>query len=398
MLNAYDDVTTWDVIVLGAGAAGLFCAAIAASHGARVVVLEHNAKPGKKIRISGGGRCNFTNLHTTHQNFLSENPDFARSALSRYTPQDFIDLVDRYGIAWHEKTLGQLFCDGSAQQIIDMLMDECKSAGAEVHLATTVEHVERFQMFDVETNVGIYRSHRLVLATGGLSIPALGATGIGYGIARHFGHRVVTPEPALVPMVCDAEWDARFGSLSGVSMDVEAQSDGPPFRENLLFTHKGLSGPAILQASSYWHDGGVLEIDTIPDTDDEGLYTRLRVDKRILRNALSDVLPLRFLQQWSDPRLDHKAIDLKRAQVMDLLESLHHWTVEPTTTEGFAKAEVTRGGIDTSELSSKTMESRLTPGLYCIGEVVDVTGWLGGYNFQWAWSSAYAAGTACATG
>lgn len=387
--------TVWDVVVLGAGAAGLFCAATAAAGGARVVVVEHNSKPGKKIRISGGGRCNFTNREVTHRNFLSANPDFARSALQRYTPQDFLDLVDRYGIAWHEKTLGQLFCDGSAQQIIDLLMQECTAAGVEVHLDTPVLGVERGEVFTVHTQRAPYSASRLVVASGGLSIPSLGATGIGYDIARQFGVRVIEPEPALVPVVCDSVWSERYGALAGVSLDVEAEADGPAFREHLLFTHKGLSGPAILQASSYWHRETDLTVDLLPGADDPQLYEQLRDDRRILRNALADLLPSRLLQQWPDERLEHKAIDLKKSDVHDVLSGLHRWLVRPIGTEGFAKAEVTRGGVDTTELSSKTMECRHVPGLYFIGEVVDVTGWLGGYNFQWAWSSAAAAGEHC---
>jgi len=394
MPNASPD-QPWDVVVLGAGAAGLFCAATAARGGARVVVLEHNAKPGKKIRISGGGRCNFTNREVSHRNFLSANPEFARSALSRYTPQDFLALVERYGIAWHEKTLGQLFCDGSAQQIIDLLLAECAAGAVSVQLETRVLGVEGGEQFTVRTQRGDYVTSRLVVATGGLSIPSLGATGIGYDLARQFGVRVIEPEPALVPVVCDAAWSERYGALAGVSLDVEAEADGPAFREHLLFTHKGLSGPAILQASSYWHSGAAIAVDLLPEADDPPLYERLRDDRRILRNALADLLPSRLLQQWPDERLEYKAIDLKKSDVQELLSDLHAWRVHPITTEGFAKAEVTRGGVDTTDLSSRSMECRHVPGLYFIGEVVDVTGWLGGYNFQWAWSSAAAAGEHC---
>lgn len=379
------------MVVLGAGAAGLFCAARQAAAGYRVLIVEHNTAPGKKIRISGGGRCNFTNLHTTHQCFASKNPDFARSALARYTPQDFIEVVERYGIAWHEKTLGQLFCDGSAQQIIDMLVAECRNAGATMHLATAVRRVYKADQFVVETSNGDVYAERVVVATGGLSIPSLGATGIGYDIARSFGHRIVEPEPALVPLVFDAQWQSSWGSLAGVSVMVKAHADGPSFREQMLFTHRGLTGPAILQASTYWHSGGEVAVDLLPDlTDVEQWYSTYRTDRRILRNIVGDLLPRRIAHHLQDERLDRAVGDLKKADVVAMLQALHNWHLHPTGTEGFAKAEVTRGGIDTTELSSKTMESKLIPGLYFIGEVVDVTGWLGGYNFQWAWASAAA--------
>ncbi len=381
----------WDVVILGAGAAGLFCASRQAAAGRSVLLLEHNTAPGKKIRISGGGRCNFTNLHTTHQCFASENPDFTRSALARYTPQDFIALVDDYGISWHEKTLGQLFCDGSAQQIIDMLVAECRSAGVTIQLATGVRRVDKADQFIVETSGGDVLAERVVVATGGLSIPSLGATGIGYDIARWFGHRIVEPEPALVPLVFDAQWQSSWGSLAGVSVMVKAHADGPSFREQMLFTHRGLTGPAILQASTYWHSGGEVAVDLLPDlTDVEQWYSTYRTDRRILRNIVGDLLPRRIAHHLQDERLDRAVGDLKKADVVAMLQALHNWHLLPTGTEGFAKAEVTRGGIDTTELSSKTMESKLIPGLYFIGEVVDVTGWLGGYNFQWAWASAAA--------
>lgn len=390
-----------DVVVIGGGAAGLFCAAVAGQRGLRVVLLEHNDKPGKKIRISGGGRCNFTNREVGPKNFLSQNPHFATSALSRYTPQDFIALVDRYNIAWHEKTLGQLFCDGSAQQIIDMLVQEGRGLRVEYLLRHSVTRVTSdvastgSSAFKVETNHGVFETRNVVVASGGLSIPSLGATGIGYDIARAFGLRIIEPEPALVPLTFDREFTERWGALAGVSVPVEAQAEGPPFRENMLFTHRGLTGPAILQASSYW-TGGELEIDVLPAPIVLPSIAEFKADKRILRNVLGDHLPSRFVQQWPDLRLDKKAIDLKDTDVADVLQTLHHWMITPNGTEGFAKAEVTRGGVDTRDLSSKTMECRTQPGLYFIGEVVDVTGWLGGYNFQWAWASAYACAQALA--
>ena len=383
-----------DVIVIGGGAAGLFCAALAGQRGLRVVLLEHNDKVGKKIRISGGGRCNFTNRDVGPKNFLSQNPHFATSALSRYTPQDFIALVDRYGIAWHEKTLGQLFCDGSAQQIIDMLVAEGRGERVEYLVSHAVESVTAEATssdnvaFNVKTSKGNFVARNVVVAAGGLSIPSLGATGIGYDIARAFGMRIIDPEPALVPLTFDQTFTKMWGELSGVSLDVEAHADGPVFRENLLFTHRGLTGPAILQASSYW-TGGEVEINTLPENAVHNVAA-LKADKRILRNVLVEQLPSRFIQRWPDERLDKRAVDLKDADVIDILQRLHAWKVRPNGTEGFLKAEVTRGGVDTRDLSSKSMESRTQPGLYFIGEVVDVTGWLGGYNFQWAWSSAYA--------
>jgi predicted Rossmann fold flavoprotein len=391
-----------DVVVIGGGAAGLFCAALAGQRGLRVVLLEHNDKVGKKIRISGGGRCNFTNRDVGPKNFLSQNPHFATSALSRYTPQDFIALVDRHGIAWHEKTLGQLFCDGSAQQIIEMLVNEGRGFRVEYLLSHAVQNVmletpeSDAHTFRVETNRGDFIARNVVVAAGGLSIPSLGATGIGYDIARSFGMCIVEPEPALVPLTFDSAFTKRWGALAGVSVPVEAHADGPVFRENMLFTHRGLTGPAILQASSYW-TGGELEIDVLPAPITLPSISELKADKRILRNTLADHLPSRFVQQWPDVRLDKKAIDLKDADVADVVHQLHHWLITPNGTEGYAKAEVTRGGVDTRDLSSKTMESRTQPGLYFIGEVVDVTGWLGGYNFQWAWASAYACAQALST-
>lgn len=397
-----------DVVVIGGGAAGLFCAALAGQRGLQVVLLEHNDKLGKKIRISGGGRCNFTNREVGPKNFLSQNPHFATSALSRYTPQDFIALVDRYNIAWHEKTLGQLFCDGSAQQIIDMLVSEGRGTSGEGR-GLRVEYLMRHAVlgvsrnedpvdsssFTVTTDRGDTTTRNVVVASGGLSIPSLGATGIGYDIARAFGLRIIEPEPALVPLTFDRAFTERWGALAGVSVPVEAQAEGPAFRENMLFTHRGLTGPAILQASSYW-TGGELEIDVLPAPIVLPSIAELKADKRILRNVLGDHLPSRFVQQWPDIRLDKKAIDLKDTDVADVLQTLHHWMITPNGTEGFAKAEVTRGGVDTRDLSSKTMECRTQPGLYFIGEVVDVTGWLGGYNFQWAWASAYACAQALA--
>jgi len=390
-----------DVAIIGAGAAGLFAAGLLTQAGLSVVVFEHNNSPGKKIRISGGGRCNFTNVNVGPQHFLSENVHFTRSALARYTPADFIAMVDRYGIAWHEKTLGQLFCDGSAQQIIDMLMREIavgdQGSGRTmptVQLGTSVKTVSKGDRFWLDTSQGAFESHHLVVATGGLSIPTLGASDLGYRIARQFGVPVVQTEPALVPVVMDRSWSDSWGKLSGVSLMVDAAANGPAFRESLLITHRGMSGPSILQASSYWHVGSDISIDALPMFAVDDLAETLRGDRRLLRNALSDMLPSRFMDGWADDRLDRRAADLKKEELLDVVKRLKEWLVRPTGTEGYAKAEVTRGGVDTRALSSKSMESSTIPGLYFIGEVVDVTGWLGGYNFQWAWSSAFA----CATG
>lgn len=385
-----------DVVVLGAGAAGLFCAAVAASRGKRVLVLEHNDRPGKKIRISGGGRCNFTNVGTTHRNFISDNPDFARSALTRYTPQDFLDLVERHGIAWHEKKLGQLFCDESSQLIIDMLVDECRRSDVELRMRVRVKGVRRADDFIIETDGGDIHASHVVVATGGLSIPSLGASDLGYRIARHFGIALVTPGPALVPLTFDDAYAARFGSLSGISIDAVANAGNVPFRENILFTHRGLSGPAILQASSYWRPGERLSIDLLPDHGWNDLVPDQLRELRTLGTVLSTVLPRRFVQQWNDERYGMHVNRTQRRVLEAAVQDLKTWSVIPNGTEGYAKAEVTRGGIDTRALSSKTMEVRSVQGLYMIGEVVDVTGWLGGYNFQWAWASASAAGSAIA--
>lgn len=385
-----------DVVVLGAGAAGLFCAAIAASRGRRVLVLEHNDRPGKKIRISGGGRCNFTNVGTTHRNFISDNPDFARSALTRYTPQDFVALVERHGIAWHEKKLGQLFCDESSQLIIDMLVDECRRNGVELRMYTRVKGMTKADDFIIETDGDDIHASRVIVATGGLSIPSLGASDIGYRIARHFDVAMVPPAPALVPLTFDDAYAARFGSLSGISIDAVADAGNVPFRENILFTHRGLSGPAILQASSYWKPGEALSIDLLPDHAWESLVPDQLRELRTLGTVLSTVLPRRFVQQWNDERYGMHVNRTQRRILEAAVHDLKKWPVIPNGTEGYAKAEVTRGGVDTRGLSSKTMEVRSVPGLYMIGEVVDVTGWLGGYNFQWAWASASAAGSAVA--
>lgn len=386
-------MTTVDVCVIGAGAAGLHCAAHAGVHGASVVVLEHNDRPAKKIRISGGGRCNFTNRIVTHRNMISQNPEFARSALARYTPDNFIALVDAHGIAWHEKKLGQLFCDESAQQIIDMLLTECERAGVDMRYRVGVQSVTKSDDFVITTTSGVVHARNVVIATGGLSIPSLGASDLGYRIAKHFGHTIVPLVPALVPLTFDPSYERRWSGLSGISVDACVSSNGMAFRENLLFTHRGLSGPAILQISSYLSDGDAITIDVVPDATLASCVDSLPAEKRHLATILHEILPQRFLDEWNDPTL-HRAVNVTPKRDLEAaIEALHAWSIVPKGTEGYAKAEVTRGGVDTRMLSSKTMESSQTPGLFFIGEVVDVTGWLGGYNFQWAWSSAVAAGS-----
>ena len=393
----------WDAIVLGAGAAGLMCAARAGQLGKRIAVLERAQVPGKKILISGGGRCNFTNMRASPAQFISANPHFAKSALARYTPRDFVKLVDSYGIAWHEKTLGQLFCDESAQQIVTMLMDECafaQRAGGLVSL-TCNEHIASLDhadgVFTVKTQNDIYRAAKLVIATGGPSIPKMGATGFAYDLARQFGLKVVEPRPALVPLTLGGE-EVLFREISGVSAPVEARADKHRFQEAALFTHRGLSGPAILQASSYWKPGEALHINFLPEEATDWLIEQKRKNpsaglKAALRARLPDRLAGRLAEVLSEQHplagdlgnVPNKALSAAQSQLAD-------WQFHPNGSEGFAKAEVTVGGISTAELSSKTMEAKNVPGLFAIGEAVDVTGWLGGYNFQWAWASGVAAG------
>ncbi|MFN5875726.1 MAG: NAD(P)/FAD-dependent oxidoreductase [Ignavibacteria bacterium] len=382
----------YDVVVLGAGAAGLFCAAQAAAWGKRVALLEHNDRPGKKIRISGGGRCNFTNRIVTHQNFISENPDFARSALARYTPDDFIAMVDAHGISWHEKTLGQLFCDGSAQQIIDMLLAECEQANVDLHFGIAVKNASHNGQFTIATSSGDVTADALVVATGGLSIPSLGASDLGYRIAKHFGHSIVEPLPALVPLVFPQQQWSRFAAISGVSTEAIVRAGSAVFRENILVTHKGLSGPAILQISTYARHNTSFTIDLLPNVPAEDIVADFPSEKRYLSTILRGFLPQRFIDAWPDENLHVPVNSIMRAATEQTLQNLHEWKLNFQNTEGYAKAEVTSGGVDTRELSSKTMESKRQNGLYFVGEVVDVTGWLGGYNFQWAWSSAFAAG------
>ena len=386
----------YDAIVLGAGAAGMMCAAIAGQRGRRVLLLEAAEKPGKKILISGGGRCNFTNLHTAPDRYLSANPHFVKSALSRYTPQDFLELVERYGIAWHEKTLGQLFCDGSARQIVDMLLQECADGGVEIRCHSGAQLVQHDAgTFTVDTGDFQASAPNLVIATGGPSIPKMGASDFAYRLARQFGLKIVEPRPALVPLTLSGE-EALFRELSGVATDTVAQCGKASFREASLFTHRGLSGPAILQVSSYWRHGDTVGIDFLPDHGEGWLLEAKRGNPRAtVRSLLREVLPGRLADVLAEKlgfdgdlgNLPDKALRVAEAK-------LSGWQFLPNGSEGYAKAEVTAGGIATAELSSKTMEAKKLPGLYAIGEAVDVTGWLGGYNFQWAWASGQAAGQA----
>ncbi|MDK4807255.1 MAG: NAD(P)/FAD-dependent oxidoreductase [Novosphingobium aromaticivorans] len=385
-----------DAIILGAGAAGLFCGATAAQRGRRVVVLDHAEKPGKKILISGGGRCNFTNLHTAPDRYLSENRHFARSALSRYTPADFLELVERHGIAWHEKTLGQLFCDGSARQIVAMLLDECMRGGVEVICESPIAEVGHADgRFRVRAGGRTYQAPALVIATGGPAIPQIGASGIAYDLARQFGLKVVQPRPALVPLTLPDE-AVLFRELSGVAAPVEARCGKARFREAALFTHRGLSGPAILQVSSYWSRGQAVTIDFLPDRAPGWLLEAKRARPRAgLRSVLGEALPDRLATALAGQLgLGAEMGNLSDKALRAAEERLGAWDFMPNGSEGFAKAEVTAGGISTADLSSQTMEARKVPGLYAIGEAVDVTGWLGGYNFQWAWASGHAAGQA----
>jgi len=386
----------YDTIVLGAGAAGMMCAAVAGARGRRVLLVDHADEPGKKILISGGGRCNFTNIHTAPDRFLSTNPHFAKSALGRYTPADFLALVERYGIAWHEKTLGQLFCDGSARQIVAMLVAECDKASVTTllgHPASAIDHADG--MFRVTVNGADWRAPALVLATGGPSIPKLGATGFAYDVARRFRLSVVHPRPALVPLTLGPD-DALFRSLSGVSADVVVRWNKTRFREAALFTHRGLSGPAMLQISSYWQHRTSIHVDFLPDAGADWLIEAKRAQPRTtLRRTLSMHLPARLAETLAERlALDGELANLADKALRAAQAQLADWEFDPTGTEGFAKAEVTLGGIATSELSSRTMAAAKMPGLYAIGEAVDVTGWLGGYNFQWAWASGAAAGQA----
>jgi predicted Rossmann fold flavoprotein len=385
-----------DVIILGAGAAGLMCAGVAGQRGRKVLLLEQARQPGEKIRISGGGRCNFTNLHTAAANFLSANPRFCNSALAGYTQRDFIALVEAYGIAWHEKTRGQLFCDGSSRQIIDMLLEECRKAKAQLRLGVRISAISKAESgFVVVTDQGEFRCRSLVVATGGPSIPKMGSSGFGYKIAEQFDLKIVPPRAALVPLTFDAALLAQFKEMSGVSVDAVVSCGKARFDEALLFTHRGLSGPAILQASSYWREGQDIVIDMAPKLDVLSALKKLRGDhpRQEMSTALAEFLPKRLARIIAEGAGGPERIaDFSDLLLARVATEVKQWRVRPNGTEGYRTAEVTLGGVDTAELSSKTFEARSVPGLHFIGEVIDVTGHLGGFNFQWAWSSGVAAG------
>lgn len=393
-------MTHTDVIVVGGGAAGLMCAITGAQRGRRVVVLEGSNRIGKKILMSGGGRCNFTNLYCEPGNFLSHNPHFCKSALSRFTQHDFIALVEQHGIAYHEKTLGQLFCDNSSKDIVAMLLAECDAAGVVIATSVEIDEVRKDDAFTVHTSAGDYKSAALVVATGGLSIPKMGASGFGYELARQFGLRVHDTRAGLVPFTFSGEMHDLTARLSGVSVTTTLSVGNAAFTENILFTHRGLSGPAALQISSYWMPGDALVIDLLPGEDGETLplLAKSEQPQALLRNVLAAHLPRRLVTElqalWWPAYADTPLAEIPNAALTTIGRNLNTWTVKPAATEGYRTAEVTLGGVDTNELSSRTMEARKVPGLYFIGEVVDVTGHLGGFNFQWAWASGYAAGTA----
>jgi hypothetical protein len=391
----------FDVVVIGAGAAGLMCAAVAGQRGKSVVLIDHASVLAEKIRISGGGRCNFTNLHAGPQNFLSDNPHFCKSALARYTPLDFLDLMKTYRIAYHEKHKGQLFCDDSAEQIIQMLKAECEKGGVDIRMTCKVLQLSQVgEQFDLQTDQGDLHATSVVIATGGLSIPKIGATDFAYRIAKQFDIPVIAPTPALVPLTFDATSWQTFVPLAGISLEVEIETGTKKqrgyFREDLLFTHRGLSGPAVLQISSYWQDGAEIRINLLPDVGlAEQLIHEKSTSRKNLGNILSSYLPQRLAEGWLQVggyQADLRIADIQDKTLRALGDSINNWKITPNGSEGYKKAEVTRGGIDTKALSQQTMMVNKVPNLYFIGEAVDVTGWLGGYNFQWAWASGVAAG------
>ncbi|SOC45423.1 hypothetical protein SAMN05892877_115103 [Rhizobium subbaraonis] len=387
-----------DVVIIGAGAAGMMCAIEAGKRGRRVLVIDHARAPGEKIRISGGGRCNFTNIHAEPRNFLSQNPHFCKSALARYTPRNFLGLVERHGIAWHEKTLGQLFCDHSAKDIIAMLLKEMRDAGAELRLMTEVSSVEKTATgFRVSTSGGPVDAASLVIATGGKSIPKMGATGFAYRIAELFGLRVVETRPGLVPLTLDPQSLAAHEGMPGVAVEVVARHGKTEFREAMLFTHRGLSGPAILQISSFWREGDEITLHLQPDVDLAALLAAARKEngRQAVQTVLSEHMPRKLAQLLvSQSDVDGPLAEVAGRKIEMLADHVRRWRIRPAGSEGYRTAEVTLGGVDTDELDSRTMAAKSVPGLHFIGEAVDVTGWLGGYNFQWAWASGHAAGQA----
>lgn len=394
----------FDAIIIGAGAAGMFCAAMAGQAGRRVLLIDNGKKPGRKILMSGGGRCNFTNLYVEPAAYLSQNPHFCKSALARYTQWDFIEMLGKHGIAWHEKTLGQLFCDDSAQQVVDMLVAECEAGKVTMRLRSEVLGIARDEQgYTLQLNGGSVQGAKLVIASGGLSMPGLGATPFGYKVAEQFGLKVLPTRAGLVPFTLHKPLLEQLQALSGVSVpSVITAENGVSFRESLLFTHRGLSGPAVLQLSSYWQPGEFVSVNLLPDTDLDGFIHEQRNThpNQSLKNTLALVLPKRLVECLQQLQLipDVTLRQLNSRQQSELMNTLQAWRVQPNGTEGYRTAEVTLGGVDTNELSSRTMEAKKAPGLYFIGEVMDVSGWLGGYNFQWAWSSAWACAQALAEG
>ncbi|MEO6655514.1 MAG: NAD(P)/FAD-dependent oxidoreductase [Pyrinomonadaceae bacterium] len=382
----------YDAIIIGGGAAGLFCAIQAGKRRKKVLVIEHNAEVGRKIIISGGGRCNFTNIHTRPENFISQNPHFCKSALSRYRPQDFVELVKKHKIAYFEKKLGQLFCRESSRSIVEMLMRECEDARAEIKTGCTVSKITKTDLFRIETNHGLFEAKNLVIACGGLSFAKIGASDLGYRIARQFKLKIIETRPSLVALAFDGK---NTSQLAGTSLDSIVTTGKQSFRENILFTHRGLSGPAILQISNYWKKGTPVSIDLMPDSDAVELFNRGVGSRQNLGNFLGQFLPQRFARGFAESLFQNKSLaQLSKKEIGQIGLALNDWQVLFRDTEGYDRAEITLGGVSTSELSSQTMETKNVPGLYFIGEVVDVTGWLGGYNFQWAWSSGFAAGNA----
>jgi predicted Rossmann fold flavoprotein len=392
------EATGSDVLVIGGGAAGLFCALTAGQRGRRVRVIEHANRCGKKILMSGGGRCNFTNTGTRPENFLSANPHFCKSALARYRPEHFIAMVERHGIAYHEKELGQLFCDDSSKQIVKMLLDECAAAGVEVRTRCSIDAVEKTDSgFRLRTSHGVFEAPALVVASGGLSIPSMGATGFGYALARQFGHSLLPTRAGLVPLTLSGSHAERMQDLAGVALPVTASAGKQSFSNSMLITHRGISGPAILQISSYWQAGEPLSLDLLPGEEAGARLQALRHERpdTELRTVLSDLLPKRFAQRLCEYAFQSRPMrQFNPKELQQIGTALNNWPLVASGTEGYRTAEVTLGGVDTRELSSSTMESKLCPGLYFVGEVMDVTGWLGGYNFQWAWASGFAAGQA----
>jgi len=383
----------YDVIVLGAGAAGLMCAIEAGRRGRSVLVLERNDQVGRKILISGGGRCNFTNAYAGPENFYSQNPDFCRAALAAYPPSQFIALVEQHRISYHEKKLGQLFCDGSSREIVGMLEAECAAAGVEFRLSCDTSSVAQSGNFRLETDLGAFESQSLVVATGGLSIPQIGATNFGYRIAEQFGIKRVALRPGLVPLTFSRDDQARFESLSGVALEATVSCGKSSFTESVLFTHRGLSGPAILQISNAWREGDAITVDLLPRVSIREVFAAAHDQPRELATVLCDHAPRRFVQAWCAAYAPSRPMNRYSTRQLDeIAQRLHAWQLRPAGTAGFGKAEVTLGGVDTDALQSRTMEARRVPGLFFVGEVVDVTGWLGGYNFQWAWASGFAAG------